>query len=1808
MAKNRAPARITGGSGFNYEDYVAGRLLIDMLRGIYSFGSKFGRVRKIDWQARDTERLLDDLVITLDGPDSQHIAELSIKSDKQVTRAGFPGNFVEAVWEEWLSVQSDSFKKEKDLLVLVEGEISGQVHTAWQKTLRESLQTTPDRIIARLSPQADPNSGSLSSQLQRDLFNSLHCPDNLKNHGQSDELTTVEVLRRIRLLTFDFEFEPSRDQGALLLDCQSTLVSADSRDALRLCEAILRIAVNKRTTGGAIDHSELIATLRDDFELTDYPDYQADFQALERISDDLLEDIRVHISGALSLERTEVVDGVAEALEESRLCLIAGESGCGKSAIAKFIATQRYGRIIAIPSGACETGQRDHFHRTLDITHPLIELIRASRESCLLLFDAVEKYPAEAARLAGRIATEIASDETCSHAHVIFVSQFELADRVISHLIDGGVDRDLLQIHPIQCPEEEEIADLLRGMPAISYATLRRELRSLLRNLKILDWVARASQDGSSVSQANVIGLTSLITYLWDRWIEAGEMTIARSGLLKRIAEREADTLASGVPLSDLSHGEHASIGPLQTSDLLKVRDERVWFKHDLLGDWARLKILIERDPTTTPEGLVRAAQSRWHRAVRLYGKWLLDSSDGIRKWKEAIARTGDGSKEGTVVRDLILEAVVFDDNYGSKLDEAWPTLIENKGLLLRRILDRFLFVATIPDPRIQLAGLDDHVAAHIEIAYRLPYWSYWPQLLRGLHQHKTDIIRYAPIEAAKVTRLWLDKTPHELTEGVVFPWRREAAEVALAIAREMQAQQAEGSFFSEDEDRIAYEAALFGAPDLPDEVATFALELSKRRPPAPQIATRIEAARQAQKDALARQREENPEHARRIDRLIQSPLSGGSISEPWPDGPIERVAESFMAAILDSTAWLSLLKADPSAAVEVLLAVCIEEPHEINPFGGSDLVDNHGLETWQKGYPPMYFRGPFLAFFQLAPSHATDFAIRLINFATEQWMEWEKGYCRNRDREVPSDEDLSLTISVDAVERKWFGDQRVYQWHAVPLCDTRILPCVLMALEKYLYDQLENDREIQGTIQTIMDRSSSLAFAGLLIDVGKRNPALFLNVLRPLLGQWLFYYWDREICQESANFNPALIGWHGEPSQLQQLAKEWYTQEHRKYILIQLVPYLLTRSRELAEFLRECIDRWNCSFGENEKPYFFSTIAAVLDRDNYHETTTESGQPALQFEMPPDLAKKNLEGARKAEQDVTLITFPTNCMQWLDGTSSLEQEQLEELWEMLQGIAKQEVDDPHTPSRKEDAVMGGIAVFLCKHRDWIRNDPEKETWCLEQLQYVVSNPPQRHAFDPPDSTSQWHWDYFVAQAGVALLSEDPNDAFARLIVADSICAFHYGVTGLTVLRAFEHIETLRNDIQALLHMSIRWAMIACIQMRSEQLLGSQTTWSETPLEEFPEPPSANNRIQTIAVQWRNEQAALIDQFVQGSVPPIRIAEAQTQSLEILAELERLRTGVLGPRSPVGKSLFRQRTTLHRNDFGLDTSVIQAAFCWLDSVEATSSIPPAELLDHVRELQAFALNTIPTPADYFKDELDGLPYDFDRWLFGVVSRSVAQMDAQEEPSSLWKPYLDLGPFAHHFVESFFWQWFVEGMNTASPAIFVQRWTEMIRFALASDRWKSDNPAFYHIDMMVFELLGYHFGDAMADNEQFAPLLGREVELFANVAKQWFSISRVVNGFARNVTKPAYQQLLCPGIEWIHKAVINSTPDDFRYERDFESNVIHALRVCWERHRDRIAAVPDLRNAFEGLLTELASRGSHAAINLRDSVVDSLGSG
>ena len=514
----------------------------------------------------------------------------------------------------------------------------------------------------------------------------------------------------------------------------------------------------------------------------------------------------------------------------------------------------------------------------------------------------------------------------------------------------------------------------------------------------------------------------------------------------------------------------------LEQSGLIRIRDDRVSLAHDLLGDWARLRVLMAEDATSSSTES-RAASPRWQQAVRLFGQRLLETSaDGQGRWRQSVETVKEASASAGLLRDLFLDALFQATNAIELLNQTWDTLTAGNGALLNRLLDRFLFVASLPDPRLAALSEDQEQATRLQHLLRIPFWPYWGPLLTVLHARRGDVVRLAPYSAARICALWLRTTPDELGPHRPMPWRTQAAELALEIAREIQARNADGHYYSAGSDREVYEAPSTRRRCFPMRRPHCASSWPEKRtshPKSPSASPkRAESGRRNAPDRIWKG----------ADAAKHRRLSGcrADACARWPDGPRKKVDREFLEACLAGAPVAGLIKADPDAALEVLLAVSIEEPQH-DDFTRSSLPEC-GLSYWPEGDPPAYFRGPFLHFFHLAPNQALSFVIKLTNFGTHRYTE---------DR-------FWLDVMVDGEPRRWYGDSNVFRWHHDwPLPHGSQIQSGLMALEQWLYEQIDKGIAVEPWIARIVAESESLAFAGLLLDVGKRAPELFLPFSR---------------------------------------------------------------------------------------------------------------------------------------------------------------------------------------------------------------------------------------------------------------------------------------------------------------------------------------------------------------------------------------------------------------------------------------------------------------------------------------------------------------------------------------------------------------------------------------------------------------------------------------------------------------------------------------------------------------------------------------
>ncbi len=374
------------------------------------------------------------------------------------------------------------------------------------------------------------------------------------------------------------------------------------------------------------------------------------------------------------------------------------------------------------------------------------------------------------------------------------------------------------------------------------------------------------------------------------------------------------------------------------------------------------------------------------------------------------------------------------------------------------------------------------------------------------------------------------------------MPYRREFAELALASAREMQLIHAKGIMCLGDGEMGLYQATFAGAPDLPADVAEWALEMARRRPERADIVEQVRAYRIEQtkehKERLRSDEEYRKRHERRQNLPTPIGFSGRKLP-PWPLGATGRVEGRFREAVLRSAGFQALMRTVPAAAGEVLLA-CIIEDEPRQEYGSRHGADRElGIKSDNKGYPTAPWKSPFYAFLQINADLALGFLHQLIDFATERWVRYARG---NRDVGPPT---LSIRLS-DGTIRAYAGSYWVFAWSHENSLFIGQLHCALAALERWLCDLVDAGVDVASRIDLLLRTTSSIAVLGVLLNVGKHKPELFTGPLRPLLGILEMYEWDDDRARGHARSFDA-GAWARQGEFVFEMAKIWGLAPYRQ-------------------------------------------------------------------------------------------------------------------------------------------------------------------------------------------------------------------------------------------------------------------------------------------------------------------------------------------------------------------------------------------------------------------------------------------------------------------------------------------------------------------------------------------------------------------------------------------------------------------------------------------------------------------------------------
>jgi len=318
------------------------------------------------------------------------------------------------------------------------------VKSDWSALLSEILEGTPERIVSRLGSSTED--GSQVSGVQRAIVAGFACPQKYEHPVEPAENSSPAARHQSSRLRFQQPDVPKPWASAPRLPEHFELRRCG--EAQDLWDRLVGIADEKRPAGGSLDLRELLAALRDRFSFRDHPDFRADWEALLRRAREAMADVETHIAKLAQLPRSDDRTSIRRRLTSAGMCLLIGESGSGKSALAKEIARADYPRTIWLSANILDHDSPVDFERAIALRHPLVDILRSAPTRCLVVFDGVETYTERALRMMARIATELFSSRA-AHVHLLISLQFQSADAKMRQLAALGIPQESLQSRPL---------------------------------------------------------------------------------------------------------------------------------------------------------------------------------------------------------------------------------------------------------------------------------------------------------------------------------------------------------------------------------------------------------------------------------------------------------------------------------------------------------------------------------------------------------------------------------------------------------------------------------------------------------------------------------------------------------------------------------------------------------------------------------------------------------------------------------------------------------------------------------------------------------------------------------------------------------------------------------------------------------------------------------------------------------------------------------------------------------------------------------------------------------------------------------------------------------------------------------------------------------------------------------------------------------------------------------------------------------------------------------------------------------------
>jgi hypothetical protein len=548
-------------------------------------------------------------------------------------------------------------------------------------------------------------------------------------------------LRVLYLLSLDLH-TPTRQTEAHIKSLLAYTVRAGDplREAQASWSSLLDIAGAGMERGLSLRRDNLPAELRQRHNFIAHNE-QRILKAVKDHSEFVFRGIRAELGhGGFQLSRLALSQTVLTALEDSRVVIISGPAGSGKSTVAKQVINSLSNDNFTFGFRAEEFAQ-PHLDATLSAAQipangKALSAILGTQSRIVILVESIERLLEKPTRDAFADLLTLVSENTA--IRLILTCRDYSIDLVrASFLQSNGIVHAVANIPPL---DDAELSQVELAFPILEQPLKSPALRPILRNPYFLDKSLDISWSSGRPLPENERAFRALF---WRQIIRADHRLSAgtaqtRQQIFQEIALRRARALSPHVLCNDL---DADVIAGLKSDGLISSPAESpllVAPAHDVLEDWAILHWIEEQNLIVAGTFTNLAVAIGGQPAVRRsYRRWVseLIERDGVaadRLFQSAVTDTQMSAQ----FRDDTLVSFLKAPGAPEFLARHEAQLLANEMALLKRVA-HLLRVACMAAP----AWLPN--SASSEITWSLPDGPAWPTVLRLVHDNvakfKTD-------------------------------------------------------------------------------------------------------------------------------------------------------------------------------------------------------------------------------------------------------------------------------------------------------------------------------------------------------------------------------------------------------------------------------------------------------------------------------------------------------------------------------------------------------------------------------------------------------------------------------------------------------------------------------------------------------------------------------------------------------------------------------------------------------------------------------------------------------------------------------------------------------------------------------------------------------------------------------------------------------------------------------------------------------------------------------------------------------------